>query len=437
MEESHPEKEEENPLFRKKSLERLNIPDQVDELFIPINTFPFLIYSALAFLFLGLLLWLFLGSIPIIIEGRAIAVSAQGLYSIEAKTKGNIAKLLVKPGDFVQKGQKVAEVEDIQEEIKYQNATARVKKLEEELGQLKKQISLEKQAEKLSISKQIEANKESIKELENTLPRWEEELKSKEKLYQEQLIGLHDLEDTRQILAQNKIAIQTTKATLATLEANLRKVYREQEIKEKERAILQANQEKELHRLSLNYGQISSTESGVVLEVLVNPGNYVQAGTPLIHLEYASKINPPSLFYGFVSLKDGKQIREGLKVEIEPTTVNSEEYGAMLGIVKEISLFAVSKEDMANLIQNDSLINYLMHGEVAVMQMTIEPIKDLNTISGYKWTSKKGPPFKLTTGTVAKIATIAGRTRPVFYFFSLWRIEMLKNALEYFWENGP
>lgn len=435
-EEVEVETEDVSSIFRKKTLERFRIPDQVDELFIPIVTYPGLIYSALAFLALSGFLWLFYGSIPIIIEGRGIAVSAKGLYSIESKTKGNVTRVLVKPGDFVKKGQRVAEVQDLQEETKYQNAVARLEKLEIELNQLEKQISLEKQAEKQAISKQIEVNKLSIQELEKTIPKWEEELRAKEKLYEEQLIGLHDLEDTRQILAQNRIAIQTTLATLATLEANLQKVYRVQEIKEKERAIMQAKQDKELSRLSLEYGHIYSSESGVVLEVLINEGAYVQAGSPLIHLEYASEINPSSLFYGFVSIKEGKQIHKGLKVEIEPTTVNAEEYGAMIGVVREISLFAVSKEDMSSLIQNEQLINYLMHGQVAVMQMTIEPIKDSTTVSGYKWTSRKGPPFKISTGTVAKISTIAGHTKPIFYFFSLWRWERFKVALENFWNAG-
>ena len=417
MTENHNDNREKELLFRKRSLEHLQIPDQVDQLFKPVPTYTWLIWLGLAILSLAGLLWLFLGSIPIIIEGRGIAVSPQGLFSIQSKTSGTITSILVQPGDFVEKGQLVAKVEDVQEIIKYQNAVEREQKISQELKVLRKQIRLERRAERASLLKQIEANQLAIEELSKTIPHWEQELKEKEKLFEEKLIGLHDLEDTRQNLAQNRIALETTKATLASLEANFKKMYRLQEIKEKERLLMQAQQERDIHKLYLDYGDVRSSDSGVVLEILANPGTHVLTGTPLIHVEYASEKKVPSLFYGFVSINEGKEIRKGIRVEIEPSTVNVEEYGAILGTVKEVSLFAVSREDISKLIQNENLVNYLMQGEVAVMQLTIEPLLDPTTVSGYKWTSKKGAPFQITTGTVCRIVAIANRTSPLFYFF--------------------
>lgn len=424
------DQKQESSLFRKNAEKKLRGAEQLDQPFLPVSTHIRVVYLALALLSIAAFFWLFFGSIPIIVEGRGIVMSEAGLYSIQSKTGGIVRRLLVMPGELVQEGQLVAIIDDPEEEVKYQNAIKKLEKTEEELNQLSLQIGIESRAEKEALQKMIHANEISIAEIEQTIPKWEEELKNKEKLYQEKLMGLNDLQETRQMLSQNKIELETTKATLATLKANLAKMYRFQELKEKERMYLLAKQEKEILKLSLEYGNIYSHDKGVVLEILVNPGDRVIAGTPLMHVEYASAEGVKHVFYGYIPVKDGKLVREKMAVEIEPSTVNVEEYGAIKGIVKEVSLFAISKEKIANLIQNESLVQYLMQGLNTATQIVITPLLDPQTVSGYQWTSKGGPPQKITTGTVCKITVIADRVSPLFYFFSLWWLERIQNYFE-------
>lgn len=433
--ENQNQKETEREIYRKRSLERYRVSDQIDQLFIPVKGYTWIIWVNLTILLSVLIIWLFFGSIPVIIEGRAIVMSAEGLYSIQAKTSGVVSKLYVKPGDLVYKGQLVAKIDDVQEKVKYYYSTERLQKVKRELAQIRKQIALESEAEKEAIQKQLSAGEFAIAELEKTILKWKKEVDVKEKLYREKLISLRDLEETKQILGQNMIELETTKATIATLQANLGKLYRQQELKEKERALLQAEQENQILKLSLEYSNIYSKDNGIVLELVVSTGDRVQPGTPLMHLEYAINKEMKHILYGYVSLKDGKKIRKGIRVDIDPSTVNTEEYGSLIGTVKDISLFAVSKENIANLIQNDSLVNYLIAGENAVTQLVIEPVLDLSTPTGYKWTSGKGPSIPITTGTVCKLKVIAERVSPLYNFFSLWRLEKIKNELESFWKD--
>lgn len=410
--------------------------EKLDQPFLPIKTHTEVIYLTLGVLLAGAFFWLIFGSIPIIVEGRGIVIAESGLYSVQSKTSGIVKKILVKPGDYVKEGQLLAIIDDPEEEIKYQNAVLKLEKTEEELKKLSHQIGVESLAEKQALQKMVQANEASILELEKTIPKWEEELKNKEKLYQEKLMGLSDLQETRQALSQNRIALETTKATLVTLKANLAKMYRFQELKEKERQLLQIKQEKDALRLSLDYGYIYSQDKGIVLELLVALGDRVLPGTALMHLEYAQEHGVNRVFYGYVPINEGKIIRENMTVEIEPSTVNIEEYGAIVGVVKEVSLFAISKEKVANLIQNESLVAYLMQGMSAATQLVIFPILDPTTPTGFKWTSGKGPTQPITTGTVCKISVIAERVSPLFYYFSLWRLEKIKNNLKEFWRRA-
>lgn len=424
-----------NRLFRKSSLERFQVPEQIDMVFVPVRTYPWLIWSALGILGISFLFWLFFGSIPVIVQGRGIIVSGQGLYNIQANTLGLVEKLLVKQGDYVSKGQLVAKVQDPASVVKYQNAISRLEIIEKQLKELRQQVLLESHAEKVAILKGIESSNFAIQEINKTILELEAVLAKKEVLYQQQLIGLNDLQITKHVLSQYKVELEATKASLAKLEANLAKLYRDQEIKDKERELLQATQEKDILKLGLDYGNVYSPDRGVVLELLVNEGDRVSPGMGLMHLEYDTKKKYNHVFYGFIPIAMGKNIKPGFEVKIEPSTVNRSEYGALIGKVDEISLFAVSKEKIVNLIQNENLANYFMHEEKAVTQLVIVPVLDSNTPTGYKWTSEKGPPFQITTGTVCIITIVAERISPLFYFFSLWRLEKLKNEFDFFWKN--
>ncbi len=80
--------------------------------------------------------------------------------------------------------------------------------------------------------------------------------------------------------------METTKGILATLQANLTKTYREQEIREKERELYLAKEENNFLELKIKQNTIYAPYMGKVVEILVNSGNRVESGTNLMRLEY-------------------------------------------------------------------------------------------------------------------------------------------------------
>lgn len=432
-----PEKAEEEIPFREEALERIAVPDELNLLFTPITYRKKFIRWTIAGFLLIVFAWAFFGSIPIDINGRAIVMNRQGLFSIEAKTAGIVKEILVKPGQSVQKGQLLMRLSDPEEEKKYASSLIQAKKLEENVAKLKEQIHIELLARRESIQQQIIASHTSIKELENSIVQLEKELQNKEELFKQHLIGLNEIHDTRQLLSQRKIALETTKGTLATLEANLTQSYREQELLGKERELLQAQQESELLKISLNYLDVTSTDAGTVLSILVNPGDHVSVGIPLVRLEYKTKAQQTYIFYAYIPAEYGKKVQLGTNVIVELSTVRAEEYGAILGKVIQVSPYPVSRENIGNTIQNEGLVDYLMGGNKTVVELVIEPELDPTTPSGFKWTSGKGPNIKISTGTVAYVKGLVERVTPIFYLFSLWRLEKLDTDIEKYFEHKP
>ena len=428
---SNEEKQEvEDQIFRAEALENIAAPEDLNTLFKPATFRKKTLNITMGVFFLALLLWLFFGSLPLTIDGRGIIMNRKGLFTIEAKADGIVKQIFVKQGNFVDKGQLVMRLSDPEEEKKYDASLIKVKNLENDVAQLQEQIQKELLAQRESIQQQILAAEASITDLEASIVQLKKELELKEKLYEQHLIGLNDVHETKQLLSQRMIAVEMTKGTLATLEASLTKSYREQELLGKKRDLLQAKQQSELLKLSMHYLDVISPNSGTVLEVLSNYGERTTTGSPLIRLEYGKADKQNYLFYAYIPAEYGKQVRTGIQVEVELSTVRAEEYGAILGNVIEVSSYPVSREYIGNIIQNEGLVDYLIDGNKAVTQIVIEPILDPATPSGFKWTSGKGPPIKISTGTVCLVKGIVGREAPVFYLFSLWRIERFEQEVE-------
>ena len=97
----------------------------------------------------------------------------------------------------------------------------------------------------------------------------------------------------------------------------------------------------------------------------------------------------------------GKDIRPGMSVHVEPTQIAREEFGAIIGKVAAISEFPVTPQGMAADLHNETLVKrFSEHGAPYAAKIQLEP--DASTVSGYRWSSGKGPPVRLSSGTLTR-----------------------------------
>lgn len=403
------------------TLQEMKASDELDRSFIVIEPHLWIAHLTILFISLLVLVWAFFGSISIKIEGKGIFIDKEGLYSVESKIPGIVQSLKVKQGNYVKKGEILLEVIDPEQELKLTLAEVRSAAMQKDLDRLKNEIASEKAKQREAILSKIKATEFTISQTEEEVANLKKDLNLRKNLIQEGLLSPTKVREAENDLSGKENSLATEKSNLVSLYSDLEKGYRTQEYNTKEEEFLKVKQERDLLQLTKNFAQVLSPFDGYVVDVLVNQGDRVTAGGTLILLEHRKNIDvqPPLIVYGFVSVDLGKRIRAGLPVQMETSTFSAVEFGKMLGTVTAISEFAVSPEHLAKLIHNQTLVDYLMQNNKAVIQLEIEPLLDPSTPSGYKWTTRKGPPVPITSGTVCTINAIVEKVRPFYFIFPL------------------
>lgn len=384
--------------------------------FVPLTIKKKLIWIPLIALFLLVSGWFFFGSIPFLINGFGIVINKEGIISVQTKTDGIVSSIPVSLTQKIGEGDVLVELVNPQNNLKYKNRKDEVDKLTLEVEELKKQIQKEDIANRAALMAQKISANNSLKELEGSIQSLEKEVERKRTLYKEGLLGIQDLESAQSLLSQRKIAYEKTKVSLVQIDSNLQKGWRQEELEKKEMSLANGVLELELLSLANRSTRILSPLSGKIIEILTSVGEHVDPGKTLIKIEPLTRTQS---FVAYIPIRFGKMIQINSSVEMEPTNIDSKKYGSIYGIVKEISDYPVSAGSINTLIQNEGLALYLTQNNEAMTMITIEPLEDLNSPSGYKWSSSSGPPYPLTNGTVFLVKGISGRSSPFYYFFNL------------------
>ena len=158
---------------------------------------------------------------------------------------------------------------------------------------------------------------------------------------------------------------------------------------------------------------ILSSTFGQVIELSAEEGDLVQVGQTIGTIENSHLPLEVSMFVPFAS---AKKVKPGQEVNITLTSAEKEKYGLLKGKIKTISDFPVSSSALKSLLTTDTLVNSVTaSGPTALV--TVELVKDKETISGYKWTTKEGPPFKIDSGTLVFGEIVLKDQKPIELIF--------------------
>lgn len=198
-------------------------------------------------------------------------------------------------------------------------------------------------------------------------------------------------------------------------------------LKKLQTALKAAQKEQELLETRSLYYKIYSPSEGRILEVLASVGDHIDSGSPLVWMEHLGPENRSHYIYGYFPIEEGKRLNIGEDVKIKLSTVDSQEYGYLLGKVEQISDYAVSKQSILKLIHNKELTDYLTWDNQAVIQVFIAVKTKPSPLGGqdeYYWTSGKTPPIEVTSGTICEIQAIVGHITPIYYFLPLSSLKL-------------
>ena len=170
-----------------------------------------------------------------------------------------------------------------------------------------------------------------------------------------------------------------------------------------------------------NNSQIISQHSGRILEVTVNSGQVVEAGTRLGSID-AENRSSKLVGMTYFSIGDGKKIQPGMTLQITPQTVKRERFGGLVVTATTVSPFPITKEAAANVVGNPEMVEGLASDkQEGLMQVFADLKQDSTTSSGYQWSSSKGPQLKISPGTTTTVRVKVEERAPITFVLPILR----------------
>ena len=400
-------------IFRSAAVERLSSPEQLDQLVGITRPFDWVAAAAMALGLAVLIAWGVLGKIPTRVEGEGILLSSGGrLVDAVSGVAGRLASIDVAVGDEVKPDQVIAHVGQTEIEQRLAQAKEVLREREREHDELSATITREIETKLANYAAQESGLNDAIAAADQRAIYLTAEIAKLEPAVSRGFVTRKYVEDRRVELNAAKLRIVDAqndilklKAQRLDLQSQRDRDYMQSQFRVNDVRRLVEQLTAELDRGS----RILSPTEGRVVEVKVSAGSVLAVGTPVIEIETAGERLEATIY---LPPDRGKDIRPGMEVHVEPTQIAREEFGAIIGKVVTISEFPVTPQGMAADLHNDTLVKrFSEHGAPYAAKIQLE--SDASTVSGYRWSSGKGPPVRLSSGTLTRAEVTTREQAPI------------------------
>lgn len=400
-------------IFRAAALERVASPEQLDHLVRITKPFDWI---ATLLIFVGLaavLTWGVIGSIPTRVSAEGILVSSGGrVVDAVSAAAGRLASINVAVGDRVSKGQVVARIAQTDIERRYRDAVEVYREREREHADLTKKIERELAAKDKNFASVEAAFDQIIRATEQRIEYLTVEVKNFEGLLAKGYTTRRNLENRRRELTdaqQRKEDARNEILKLRTQKLDL-ETQRERDLQDSQFRLNEAR--RKMEQLAGELGQntqVVSPVEGRVIEIKVAAGSVLSVGTPVVGIETEGK-SLDALVY--IPADRGKNVKDGMDVRLEPSTVKREEFGMLVGRIISVSEFPITPQGMSAVLHNEALVKrFSREGAPYAAVVRLQP--DEGTFSGYRWAVGNGPELRLTSGTLARAEITTREQRPL------------------------
>ena len=156
--------------------------------------------------------------------------------------------------------------------------------------------------------------------------------------------------------------------------------------------------------------KVVSPYTGRVLELKVYRGSAVSDGTPMVSIQPDAGSLEALVYLSAVEAKD---VKPGMAAQISPGTVRREDYGFMIGNVAFVADYPATPVAMMSVLGNESLVQSITAaGPVTEVHIDLDPAP---TASGFKWSSRQGPPQRISSGTLCSAQVVTSHDAPVTF----------------------
>jgi HlyD family secretion protein len=114
----------------------------------------------------------------------------------------------------------------------------------------------------------------------------------------------------------------------------------------------------------------------------------------------------------YIPSSQAKETKNGMEVQISPSTIKREEYGFLKGQVVYVSGYPATQAALMRNFENESLARALS-GLGPVTEVRVALKTDPRTPSGFQWSTSKGPNVILSSGTICSMQIVTHRQKPI------------------------
>lgn len=410
----------ETSIFRKASLERLSSPEQLDTIMRVTGPKRWLALAGVFLILGGVVIWGYAGTIDTKVNGSGVIMRAGTVLNVVASGSGLVTNISVSLGDRVKADQVVAKVSDPEMLEKIRLAQSA---LDDAKAQRQRDLSSRQQGAKLQLDAlardRANAQRE-IQELGAQIKIAQEQISVDGQLLSKGLITRQQtLQDQQKLVAING-QIESLRAKIKQIDADQYTAQSNPERLDEEDKARIADLQRNLAGLESQLAFRSSVESpyeGQVIEMKAVPGSLVAAGSPILSIQPQG--NTLEVLVYLPSLQ-AKAVQPGMVAEISPSTVKREEFGFIRGKVVYVGEFPASFDALMRNFQNETLVRSIIAGgPVTELRVTME--RDSGSVSGYKWSSSRGPEITVTSGTLCTVEVITRKQPPVSLLFPFFK----------------
>ena len=407
--------------FRAAALDRAASPEQFDHLVVITRPSDWIWAAVICFLLVAAIIWGVLGRIPTRVSGEGILISnGDRVVDAVSAAAGRLASVSVALGDHVVKGQPIAQIVQTDIEQKHSEAVAVLGEKQREYAVLAAKVQSELAVKSQNFAKMEDALNQVIKATTQRVDFLTVDVRNLEDLLAKGYTTRKNLSDRREELTSAQQRLDDTRNQILKLRADKTdlETQRDRELRQSEFAVNEAQRQVSATAESLSQNtQVISPIEGRVVEIKISPGSVLAVGTAVVEIESeGNKLD--AVIY--IPPEQGKRIKPGMQVHIEPSTVRREEFGMMLGRVETVSEFPMTPQGMTAVLHNETLVTKFSHdGAPYAAKVVLE--QDPSTTTGYRWAVGDGPNLHLPSGTLARAEITTRRQRPLDLIIPLIR----------------
>ncbi|MEU0941622.1 HlyD family efflux transporter periplasmic adaptor subunit [Streptomyces canus] len=157
---------------------------------------------------------------------------------------------------------------------------------------------------------------------------------------------------------------------------------------------------------------VRTVAAGRVTALAATIGQIISTGANVAAVEKVAHASDPLYATVYVPAENAASIPDDAAVDLTVSSVPTQEYGVLRGHVRSVDRSAQSAQQIAAFL-GDSQLGEQFTKDGRPVAVLVKLDKSKGTKSGYRWSSADGPPFALTSMTVASGSIRLADQRPV------------------------